>query len=247
MTVDSSNIVNLRIEGLNDTLYEGPIFSGPRNITTASGGTHLCDGTEVGENPQPGNTPLAALDAASKLVDFSYDGTWSDAFLFDYLITTIGSDTSIGTNQFWAVLINYAFSPGGPCQIEVGPADQVVWAFDAIPKNAFLKVEPWKIIVKKGRTKTVTVTNEKRITVDDPKNGAPAEGALIDGVTTDANGKAVLKFPKRGVFRYKATRSDAIRSNALVVIVVWKVTISGLSKRSICASQSHLLSPFNSK
>lgn len=53
----------------------------------------------------------------------------------------------------------------------------------------------------------------------DGKSGAPAQGAVIDGVITDANGKAVLRFPKRGAFSYKATKADAVRSNALVVEV----------------------------
>ena len=205
----SSNVVELRIEGLTKTIYEGPIFSGPRNITTASGGTHLCDGTNNGANPKPGNTPTAALDAASKLAKFPFDGTYSTSFN-DYFITSIGTSTQTA-NQFWGLLVNYQFTPVGGCQAEVQPGDQVLWAFDAFNKNAFLKVEPRAIRVKKGQSKTVTVT--------DGKSGTPAQGALIDGVTTDANGKAVLTFPKGGVFSYKATKADAIRSNALAVIV----------------------------
>ena len=114
--------------------------------------------------------------------------------------------------MFWGLLVNYQFTPVGGCQFELKPDDQVLWAFDAFNKKAFLKVTPSTITAKKGQTKTVTVT--------DGLKGTPAQGAVIDGVTTDANGKATLTFPKPGVFTYKATRSDAIRSNALLVVVV---------------------------
>lgn len=209
MKMHSSNVVSLRIEGRTDTIYEGPIFSGPRNITTASGGTHLCDGTNNGANPKPGNTPTAALDAASKLAKFPFDGIYSSD-VSDYFITSIGTSTQTAS-EFWGLLVNYQFTSVSGCQAEVQPGDQILWAFDAFNKNAFLKVEPHAIAAKKGETKTVTIT--------DGQTGAPVQGALIDGVTTDANGKAVLTFPKRGVFKYKATKSDAIRSNALVVVV----------------------------
>jgi hypothetical protein len=35
--------VNLRIEGANDTIFEGPLKIGPRTITTPTGGTHICE------------------------------------------------------------------------------------------------------------------------------------------------------------------------------------------------------------
>ena len=201
--------MNLRIEGLTNTIYEGPILSGPRNITTPSGGTHLCDGTNNGVNPTPGNTCTAALDAASKLGHFPYDGTYSATFA-DYFITSIGSSTQTST-QFWGLLLNYQFTPVGGCQQEVQPGDHVLWAFDAFSKSYFLKVTPALLAVKKGSSHTITVT--------DGTTGIAISGAVIDGVTTDADGKADLTFPKIGVFSYKATRSDSIRSNALVVVV----------------------------
>ena len=210
MIMHSSNVVSLRIEGLTKTIYEAPIFSGPRNITTASGGTHRCDGTNLGANPKPGNTPTDALDAASKLAKFPFDGTFSATF-DDYFITSIGPDTQTAT-MFWGLLVNYQFTPVGGCQVELKQGDQVLWAFDAFNKNAFLKVEPVTITAKKGQSKTVTVT--------DGMTGKPAPGAVIDGVTTDANGKATLTFPKLGLFTYKATRFDAVRSNALLIVVV---------------------------
>lgn len=204
-----SNIVKLRIEGLTNTIYEAPIYSGPRNITTASGGTHHCDGTNDGANPTAGNTCTDALDAASKLLKFPYDGTYSSSF-DDYFITSISTSTQTAT-QFWGLLLNYQFTPVGGCQQEVKPGDQVLWAFDAFSKSYFLKVTPSVIAAKKGQSKTVTVT--------DGMTGVPIANAIIDGVATDANGQATLVFAKIGAFEYKAERNDSIRSNALYVVV----------------------------
>lgn len=67
-------LVNLRIEGLDHTIYEAPILTYGHNITTPSGGTHHCDGTNLNANPKPGPTCTSALDNASKLWKFPYDG-----------------------------------------------------------------------------------------------------------------------------------------------------------------------------
>ncbi|KAL9016959.1 MAG: hypothetical protein Q9185_005698 [Variospora sp. 1 TL-2023] len=204
-----SSIVNLRIEGATKAIYEAPILSGPRNITTASGGTHECDGTNNNANPTPGNTPTDALDAASKLLKFPYDGTYSPDFE-DYFITSIGSSTQTST-QFWGLLVNYQFTPVGGCQYIVKAGDDVLWAYDAFNKAHFLKVTPDLLVVKKGSSKVVTVT--------DGSTGEAIEGAVINGVTTDANGKATVTFLATGAFEYKATRDDSLRSNALRIVV----------------------------
>ncbi|KAI4216026.1 MAG: hypothetical protein LQ351_001522 [Letrouitia transgressa] len=201
--------VNLRIEGLSTTIYEGPIITTPRNITTPSGGTHLCDGANNGANAIPGITPTAALDAASKLLGFPYDGTYSDTFE-DYFITSIADSTQT-TTQFWGLLLNYQFTSVGGCQQEVQVGDHILWAFDAFSKAHFLKVTPSALAVRKGSSRTVTIT--------DGMTGTAVAGALIGGVTTGADGKATLNFPKKGLFTYKATKSDSIRSNGLVVVV----------------------------
>lgn len=203
-------LVNLRIEGETSTFYEAPIISGPRYITTASGGTHLCDGTNLMANPKPGNTPTDALDAGSKVAGFTFDATFDTEF-DDFFITRIATDTETST-MFWGLLVNFQFTPVGGCQFETKLGDDVLWAFDAFNKVYFLKVEPEDALVTVGESLTVTVT--------DGMTGVVVPGAEIDGVTTNAAGMATLKFTKVGVFRFKATRSDSLRSNALTVAVV---------------------------
>jgi len=114
--------------------------------------------------------------------------------------------------MFWGLLVNYQFTPVGGCQFETKPGDHVLWAFDAFNKVYFLKVEPEAAVVKVGKSLTVTVT--------DGMTGVVVPGATIDGVVTNAAGMATLTFKKVGVFELKATRSDSLRSNALIVAVI---------------------------
>ena len=89
----------------------------------------------------------------------------------------------------------------------------MLWAFDDVTLNYFLKVTPNVIVnAKAGSSHVVTVT--------DLLEKIPIQGASIAGALTDANGKATLKFPKAGAFRFKAERNDSVRSNALYVTVV---------------------------
>ncbi len=99
----------------------------------------------------------------------------------------------------------------GGCRYEVKPWDQVLWAYNAFSLKYFLKVTPNKIVARKGSSHVVTVT--------DGMTDVPVGGAMIDGVTTAADGTATLTFGETGVFEYKATRSDSLRSNALYVAV----------------------------
>ena len=100
----------------------------------------------------------------------------------------------------------------GGCQYEVKAGDKVLWAYNAFNLAHFLEVTPSEVVVKKGKSQTVKVI--------DGSTGSPVQGASIDGVTTDANGDAVLTFGKKGFFEYKATAPDSLRSNALYVTVV---------------------------
>lgn len=225
----SSNVVNLRIEGDNTTYFEGPIKSGPRNITIKA--TELgqgpeprpCDGLNQNANPKPGNTPIAALDAASKLAGFTYDGD-TDVDLGDYYITRIStSDAKNFSDKFWGDLVNYKVStyPVGltisGCQQELNAGDDVLWAFITEPPGVtdndvvFLKLVPTSVTVKKGKGFVVTVT--------DGRTGAAVKNASVDGVHTDANGKATLYLFNAGFFQFKAHQTGSIRSNRMNVTV----------------------------
>jgi len=204
--------VNLRIEG-NDadgTIFEDVIATTGHDITTPSGGTHHCDGTNNGANPTPGPTCSSALDDASKQQKrFKYDGTFDTSF-DDYFITSIRKSSETST-QFWGLLVDYQFTPVGGCQQEVTEGQEVLWAFDAFNKVHFLKVTGPDAI-KKGKQAVYQVT--------DGSTGATVSGASLFGQTSDATGKVTVTFTSTGLKYGKATRADSLRSNAIYTTVV---------------------------
>jgi hypothetical protein len=67
-------LVNLRIEGSTNTIFEGPIDTLGHNVTTPSGGTHECNGKNNNANPLPGPTCTSALSDAAQIQHFTFDG-----------------------------------------------------------------------------------------------------------------------------------------------------------------------------
>src|SRR5436309_4897059 len=72
--------VDLRVEGSSQTLFEGGVTTDGRNVTTASGGTHKCDGTNGAANPTAGPTMTTALDDGAKAAGFTWDGTYDSGY-----------------------------------------------------------------------------------------------------------------------------------------------------------------------
>jgi len=201
-------LVNLRIEGSTSTIFEGPIITRGHNVTTHSGGNHHCDGTNNHANPAPGPTCTSALDDAHKLAHFPFDGTFSTAF-DDFFITSIGTVTQTST-EFWGILLNYEFTPVGGCQQEVKRNDEVLFAFNAFNANAFLKLTG-PSTAHKGQPVTLTVT--------DGQTTKPVAGATVNGQTSNASGQVTVTFTQDGRQTVKATKSNAIRSNKITIIV----------------------------
>jgi len=203
----------LRIEGgdTEGTIFEDCIIAGPCTITTPSGGTHLCDGTNDGANPTPFDNMLCVVNASAAQNGFTFDGTYDTSF-DDYFISRIGS-TSQTPTQFWGTLDHYQFTPVSDCQYELHYGSLPLWAFDAFNKAHFLEVTPGYMAVTPATQVTVTVT--------DGSSGQAVSGASINSVLTDANGKAVFNAPTiPGCYQFKATKSDSIRSNAFYLSVV---------------------------
>lgn len=70
----SVTTVNLRIEGKNHTIFEGPVDTWPHDVNPKCGGKHHCDGTNNGANPEPGPTVTGVLDNAASAHRFTWDG-----------------------------------------------------------------------------------------------------------------------------------------------------------------------------
>jgi hypothetical protein len=200
--------VNLRIEGSTTTIFEGAVLTSGHNVTTVSGGTRHCDGTNNHANHSPGATCTSALDDAAKAHHFTFDGTYSATF-DDFFITSIAGNTQTST-EFWGILLDFEFIPVGGCQQEVKPNDEVLFAFDAFNKDHFLKL---------SGPGTAQVGKPVTLTVTDGRDGSPVAGAAVNGKTSGANGAVSVTFTKAGETGVKATKSDSIRSNQLTIKV----------------------------
>jgi hypothetical protein len=198
--------VTVRAEGASTTLLEVPVTSDGHDVTTPSGGTHPCDGTNNGAYPTPGPTPTAALDDAARANGVSWDADWFSSFN-DFIVNRVANDSAT-SSQFWGLIVNGKFSSSGGCQVRLNQGDEVLYAFDAFSKSAVLRL---------AGPGTATVGQPLNVTVTDTQSGTPAANASVHGATTGADGVAAVTFGAEGIYRLKAERADAIRSNALVV------------------------------
>lgn len=220
--------VNVRVEGASQTLFEGPVTTYGHEITSASGGTHPCDGTNNGANPTPGGTTTTALVDALYTVSTPWDGTFDPQF-DDYDISSIGPDAQTAT-EFWGLLDNWRFTPVPGCQFEPSANDQVLWAYNAFTATAFLRLTASATTVAPGQPTTVQVTDGSSGTVISGAVVAPVstdpvtdyetvESSDPSAVTTDASGNATLSWSTPGWKRVKAIKANAIRSNRLDICV----------------------------
>ncbi|KAG0640605.1 hypothetical protein HOY80DRAFT_884510 [Tuber brumale] len=202
--------ISLRIEGPSTTIFENTILTSGHLVTTASGGTHICDGTNNGANQSPGGTITTAVDDAV----LTWDGTWSES-IQDYFITSIAGYEQT-KDKYWGLFINYKDTDKGGCQTKVSESDEVLVAFDpfgANGPNALLKATTDRTEVRHGSDVIVTVVNG----VD----GERVEGAVVLGKKTNAQGEVTIRFDQSsGVHKFKATKEKAIRSNEVIVTVM---------------------------
>ncbi len=126
--------VNVRIEGAERTLFEGPILTEGHEVEASSDmQARSCDGIDVNdpENVVPGPTPTAASADAMGLIGETFDGQW-DSQYDDYLLTRWGPDAQNPDDAaYWGVLVNNVFPNVGGCQYELGGGDEVTWVYDA--------------------------------------------------------------------------------------------------------------------
>lgn len=205
--------ISLRIEGPNTTIFEDTIATEGNIVTTSSGGTHMCDGTNNGAHTSPGPTIISAIDDAVS----TWDGTWDKKYR-DYFITSIAGYSQTA-DKYWGLLVKYKFTKGG-CQTQVAAGDQVLVAFDAFSptgNKVFLEASANKQSIPRGDEIIFSV-------VDAFANRTPVKDAQVVANagpkgTTGIDGRTTLRFEDVGVYKYKATKFGAIRSNEVVVTV----------------------------
>ncbi|WP_030420311.1 DUF4430 domain-containing protein [Streptomyces sp. NRRL F-5065] len=121
--------VSLTVQGPDGLLCKGKIKTKGHDVTTATGGTHRCDGTNGGAHPTAVPTPTAALDDAARKRHFTWDGTWYASF-DDYSVDTI-KDVSGDGVAYWNISVNGASTPVGGCQFKLNAGDKVAFTWTA--------------------------------------------------------------------------------------------------------------------
>ena len=203
--------VDLRVEGVSDTIFDDSVVTDAHRTTTPSDGVaRPCDGTNSGGTPTP--TAIGALDDGSKAAGFAWDASWDDGFGDYYPFLRIGSETIDSSSHYLAFYLNWVYAEFGGCTQSVKQGDEVLFAHSNFSQSKVLRLN--------GPT---TATNGQSVTVHveefDGVKGTPASGATVLGATTGADGSATLSFAEEGIYRLKAERADAVRSNAVVLCV----------------------------
>jgi len=202
--------VSVRVEGLTSTIFDGPVATDAQSVTTPSGGTNPCDGTASGDGLPPGPTATGALDDAAALGGFGWDGTYGDFGIQDYFISRVADETADPASEFWSLFIDRKTSDLGGCQKRVAAGQEVLWARVSFTGPTMIPLEL--------RGPGVATTGQPvNVQVVDGESGAPQAGATVQGSATGSDGVATVTFADAGVYRLKAEKPGAIRSNALVV------------------------------
>lgn len=203
--------VNVRVEGINSTIFDGPVTTDGKTVNPASGGAHVCDGTNNGANPSSGATLISALDDAAIKGGFTWAGTWY-ASMNDYTVDRVGPDEANNvTWQYWGLFINEDYSEAGGCQKQMQAGDEVLWAYDAYNRRQGVLSLSGDGTTQPGVAVTVRTTKARV--------GTPVAGAEVGSQITDGDGAAQLSFAEPGIYRLKAEHPQYVRSRALTICV----------------------------
>ncbi len=237
--------VNVRVEGVQTTIFDGVVRSDGRALRASSDDQpRTCDGTNNGVNPTPAATATGATVTGMEALGHDFDGDWYPGY-DDYFITRFGPERDSSTS-WWGVLVNRLFTSVGGCQFQVADGDDVLWVNDAFSGRPFLWIgaptADARPTVTVGQPLTVAVTATQSSTEQDETNGLPYAGATVtaitaagapaaDGVattsTSGADGGATVTFHVAGWQRLKARTVSAdpeqsppaIASNSIDVCV----------------------------
>ncbi len=151
---------------------------------------------------QSGDTPLAALEAASITGEFYYHVT---QFAFGPFVDQIGRYWAEGSNG-WTFKVNGVAPPVGADKVLLRGGEVVLWYWTTFTEQGG---PPTLVLFRSGRNCYRVVAQ------DDQGRAQPATGAvlLVDGKRRSTrNGRACIG-KHFGLVR--ATRTGAVRSNAL--------------------------------
>lgn len=133
--------VGVRVEGQNETYFEGPILTEGHDVASATGNTeeHPCNGTNNKAHPTPGPTPTAAGADAMSLIGETFSGQWYPGY-DDFLITRWGPESE--GEDAWHLVVNNVFTNVGGCQYELAPGDELLWVYKGSSTEPLLALLP---------------------------------------------------------------------------------------------------------
>jgi hypothetical protein len=206
--------VTLRIEGANQTLFEGPVTTDVRQFQfSGDANSYECDGkAPAGSSTVPVPTRGAAITAAAQAGQLTMTGTFSTTFGSPSFATVNGENVEYdpATSRYLAEFKNGVAAQVGACGDPIANGDDVLFAYSMGSEPVLKLTGP--ATAAPGTPVPVRVTNE----VD----GAPVAGATVGGATSGADGVAnVGPFAGTGDQDLKATKAGTIRSNRLSVCV----------------------------
>ncbi|MGZ4276146.1 MAG: hypothetical protein ACXVFK_05545 [Solirubrobacteraceae bacterium] len=207
--------VNLRIEGPTRTLFEGPVTTDVRTFHFSnSSQTYECDGTSANQGSSATAVPTrgAVFTQAEEQAPFSATGSFSASLGSPSFDTIDGESVAYdpSTNDYLVEYKNAVAAQVGSCADPVSSGDDVLFAYGNGSEQ----------LLKLAGPATARPGDPVALKVTDAANGAPVQGAQVDGHASGADGTVTVgPYDARGDHDLKASKPGAIRSNRVRVCV----------------------------
>ena len=135
--------VNLRVEGVTSTIFDGPVTTDGHPITTAADAAapQLCNGTNAGAFPSPVPTATPRSTTAPGWAASPGTATWDITFS-DFSVTRIGRTTPPPTPSSGPCGATGSSPDFGGCSHRVNHGDDILWVFDAFSKSHVAPARP---------------------------------------------------------------------------------------------------------
>jgi hypothetical protein len=202
--------VQLRIEGPDRTLFEGPITTDVRPFHfSGEAGVHDCDNQPPAATPEI--TRGAVVTAAEDTAGLVAHGTWFASLGSPSFSDINGESVAFdpATNRVLVEYLDEHESSVGSCAEQVHDGDRVLYAYGTGSEQ--LLALSGAVSATPGMSVTLHVT--------DAQTHAPVAGASVDGRLSGADGAVTVGPLATGTHVEKATKAGAIRSNAVTVTV----------------------------
>ncbi len=215
-------LVNVRIEGKSETLFEGPILTEGHDVKASSDTQERpCDGVNSldPQNKTPGPTPTAASADAMSLIGGTFDGQWYPGY-DDYFITRWGLDEQDpAEGAYWGILVNDVFTNVGGCQYELHENDEVLWVYDAFKERANLALFPAGDAASRPPLTAVAQLDQPfgvqvEVYGDDKEDNPPAEPDRADATPYEGAEVSPVLTSSKGSEQVQTTSPEAVTTNS---------------------------------